>query len=691
MGQPSSKNTSSQSLDQNDSAHSGGKDYLEIVLHRKWLIAGVGSAAVVLAVLWHFWSPSFSAKSYLLVDSDQENAGFNALLGSLGVMGEQVAALESENEKNLLLLQSSSFHRKWATDVLASPLLEANRPELLRMGKGAFDLLKKDVDVLSPNYLSRMLRDSTKVHSKNKGILEITVATPNRELTVFLSNTLLETAVSMFSTREEKKLEGSLSYIKRKIEETVSKMEEVDKRIINLTTKNASLSLLAPQTAVGEKILTLKTDIGKLEMVYEQNRKMVDALKQKLAPADGSPLNLAGQQRDALYGLEKTISNLGIENQMLKTRIDSMKLGLQTALKSNLSLPKEEQALSDLKRQKGLDYFVFDNLFKTQLQLEVRGLSLLNRVYPLQKVSLTDVSVSAHLLPKVFLSFILACILSSILAYTWQGMYPLIRRASDLGPTGLSFIGTIPEVSKEYLEQQGDRGQLCDFDIDSKETVSFRQIRSRIIHLANHSGTVPRSIITLLSFGSAEGKTFASANLASSFAHMGKRVLIVDFDLRRASVSKLFGLHPSKGLCDYLESGIALDQIIVRNIRPCLDIIPAGVMLSQITERLTNQKVIQLLGQLKPNYDYIVIDTAPILVAHESLLLAKETDFAILMTTAWKTKLEHVHEAARDIRSVRKTHVHCLLNRGDTKSVSLASNYYVMQGSRKSDLREKSV
>ena len=128
-----------------------------------------------------------------------------------------------------------------------------------------------------------------------------------------------------------------------------------------------------------------------------------------------------------------------------------------------------------------------------------------------------------------------------------------------------------------------------------------------------------------------EGKTFTAVNMAMSFAMMKKKVVLVDLDLRNPMVDEYLHLTKDKGVSLFLsDSTNDLSDIIVpSDIHSCLSIIPAGSVLSNPDELLMSSRLDDLIGKLKEEFDYIILDSAPVGVVSDTYLLNRLVDNCI--------------------------------------------------------------
>ncbi|MDR0915029.1 MAG: CpsD/CapB family tyrosine-protein kinase [Oscillospiraceae bacterium] len=125
----------------------------------------------------------------------------------------------------------------------------------------------------------------------------------------------------------------------------------------------------------------------------------------------------------------------------------------------------------------------------------------------------------------------------------------------------------------------------------------------------------------ITSWGKGEGKSTAAANLALSFSKTEKRVLLIDADLRRPSVHLLLKLNNSVGFSNLLSGEEEFENIVHRNVYPYLDILPSGAIPPNPSELLCSPLFTDFIEKIHNEYDYIIIDTPPVGVVSDALLL----------------------------------------------------------------------
>lgn len=139
----------------------------------------------------------------------------------------------------------------------------------------------------------------------------------------------------------------------------------------------------------------------------------------------------------------------------------------------------------------------------------------------------------------------------------------------------------------------------------------FRLIRTNL-HYTGIGGSNKCLLVT--SSMSGEGKSFFCVNIGASFAGTGKNVLIIEFDLRRPKLMKNLGIEAEKGLTDYIVGDVdQLENVVIPSgVEENLDILPAGTLPPNPAELMLNEKVANMVNELKKVYDYIILDTAPV-------------------------------------------------------------------------------
>ncbi len=201
---------------------------------------------------------------------------------------------------------------------------------------------------------------------------------------------------------------------------------------------------------------------------------------------------------------------------------------------------------------------------------------------------------------------------------------------------------------------------------DSIPSEAFRALRTRI----QFSRVNTESLKTLLITSSApqEGKTTIAVNLAGSFAHSKKKVLLIDCDLRKPSVHKLFGVNRTPGLIDYLIGNAKLNEVLTVSKISNLSYISAGTIPPNPAEMLDSQEMRSFLKKMRDEYDLIILDSPPIIAVTDSEILTSMVDGTLLVVSSENTEIEMMERSVELIRRENTQFLGTVLNNFSYKS-----------------------
>jgi non-specific protein-tyrosine kinase len=160
------------------------------------------------------------------------------------------------------------------------------------------------------------------------------------------------------------------------------------------------------------------------------------------------------------------------------------------------------------------------------------------------------------------------------------------------------------------------------------------------------SVTVPFRTLLITSSSPSEGKSTTAANLAVSIAQVGKRVILVDMDLRRPTLHKMFHMENTRGVTSaLLQDGVMLTEHVFATEIDNLYLMPSGPQPPKPADLLQTQRAIDLIEGLKSMSDVVILDTPPILAVADPVLLARMCDAALLVVRAETTKIGALRQA----------------------------------------------
>lgn len=220
----------------------------------------------------------------------------------------------------------------------------------------------------------------------------------------------------------------------------------------------------------------------------------------------------------------------------------------------------------------------------------------------------------------------------------WEIRSRRVTRSDELATAlGLPLLGTIPPA-EAGIEASGELVEA----VDSARTV--------LLH--GDPSDRPLRTVVVTSALPGEGKTSLSGHLAISLARAGYRTLIVDGDVHSPSVHQVFDLDGGPGLCELLRDETGMDAVVRTTRVPGLSVLPAGRWSLTTRQALVGDRWSSIRRQLEKRYDYVIVDTAPLLLMTDSLLLARNADGVILSALLGVTQVNSVAETQTRLNSL---------------------------------------
>ena len=220
-------------------------------------------------------------------------------------------------------------------------------------------------------------------------------------------------------------------------------------------------------------------------------------------------------------------------------------------------------------------------------------------------------------------------------------------------------------------------------DPESPLSESYRNIRTSI--LLSTAGQAPR-IITVSSARPAEGKTSTAVNLAVAFHQLGKKVLLIDGDMRKPRIHKIFRLKNTVGLSSYLVGRSEWSKIVFKTDIPNLFVIPSGPIPPNPVELLDSTVMTSLVKETAaPQFDFIFIDSPPFIEIMDPILLGKLSEGMVLVTWSGKTNRNVLEKVAEQVRQFDIRLLGVVLNKVNLKGDGIGYNYAYQYNTREED------
>jgi capsular exopolysaccharide synthesis family protein len=266
--------------------------------------------------------------------------------------------------------------------------------------------------------------------------------------------------------------------------------------------------------------------------------------------------------------------------------------------------------------------------------------------------------IGYHVAPKLLQSLLIGAVCGAIAGF---GLGYLLERNDKRfhSPEEISeylrlpIVGHIPVIHLDSRpignNSKIDRSLVAFHKPKSRLAEAYRGIRTSLYFSTRGE---QHKLIQLTSPNPGDGKTTLSANLAISIAQSGKRVLLVDADFRRPKLHKLFGVKPTVGMCSVLTGQTELPDAIQPTEVENLWVLTSGPRPSNPSELLTSRRFEEMLQVLREQYDFVLVDTPPILVVTDPSAVAARVDGVILTFRLTKRTRFEAHRATEQLSSV---------------------------------------
>jgi succinoglycan biosynthesis transport protein ExoP len=276
--------------------------------------------------------------------------------------------------------------------------------------------------------------------------------------------------------------------------------------------------------------------------------------------------------------------------------------------------------------------------------------------------------------PNVFMVTILAALIGFVLGlliiYLFQIFNDTFSNQEDIeGALQLDVIAIIPKIKEEKSSRI--KGLVTLDDPNSYLSESFKMCRTNINYMIKDD---QQKVLMLTSSVASEGKTTTCSNLAVTIAQEHKKVLLIDGDLRKPNLYKMFKVTMMPGLTDILYGKYTLQEAVQQIPEvPGLDLLVAGRVTSMTTELLGSVSFHKLIEEARESYDVIIIDAPPVLNVSDTIIISKQVDKVLFVVAMEGTNKSLVKEAKRALEKVSVKMMGMILT---NMSINPRSYYY---------------
>jgi tyrosine-protein kinase Etk/Wzc len=477
----------------------------------------------------------------------------------------------------------------------------------------------------------------------------------------------------------------------------VTILNEIGQQYVKQNVERKAAEAQKAITFLNEQVPQFKKQMEQSEEAYSQYRNQ----KGTVAPLDdeaklilSQSVDLQGKLLEAQQKRRELIARFTSEHPAVKT-LDSQIAGWNAEIdKLNArikGLPTMQQDALRLERDVKISNDLYVQLQNNMLQLELVREGKVGNVRLIDFAAMPENSVKPKRALTLALALVVGLVAGIITALVRAAFFRGIRSSQEIeAHTGLNVYSTIPlspqqlVMARKVAERQPGLHVLAQAEPNDIAVESLRSLRTAL-QFAMLEAENNRVLITGATPG--VGKSFVSANFAAVLASAGKRVLLIDADLRKGFLNHYFGVSRGGGLSELIAGAIDMNAAIRKSLVPNVDLITTGMLPPNPAELLMSGHFTKVLDALSAAYDLVIIDTAPVLAAADTLSVAAHAGTLLLVARAEQSQLGELMECSKRLSHAGQTVTGVLFNAVDLSRRHYGSYSYKYGGYKYRDYR----
>ena len=525
-----------------------------------------------------------------------------------------------------------------------------------------------DVSIVNPLSVAKGYRGALSIEptSKTTSVVTVSIKNTNKKRGEDFINKLVEIYNKNANNDKNEVAQNTAHFIDERIsvinQELGTTEQELEsfKRKAGLTNLSNDAEIAVKEQSAYEKLCVENgTQLNLVQYLSEYIQKPENATATLPANVGLNDETLSGliTQYNALIlernRLLRTSSETNPVVRRLESNIQDMRAGILTTIasvrkgllitKADLdrqadkyagrisNAPAQERRFVSIQRQQEIKAGLYLMLLQKREENNIALAATANNAKIIDDALADDFPVSPQSKKIYMMAFVLGLGIPVAIIYILNLLsYRIEGRADVERLTNVSIIGDVPLNDSEDKHAIAVREN--DNDIMAE---TFRSLRTNLLFML---GDPDKKVILVTSTMSGEGKTFIASNLAVSLALLGKKVIIVGLDIRKPGLNKVFRIHhKEKGITGFLSAPQSTDlrsMILTSEVSNNLHVLPGGAIPPNPTELLARKSLDDAIELLKKDYDYIVLDTAPIGMVTDTQLIARVADISVYVCRA---------------------------------------------------------
>ncbi len=444
-----------------------------------------------------------------------------------------------------------------------------------------------------------------------------------------------------------------------------------------------------------ERDITISQNPNALEdPVYKEKLMKIDSqiknLRAKLRKRTKEYLKsiLPGQLADPAKYLVEVKQKI-FETQINLQALEAKKKALEKVLKDYRTkfekIPKKSIEFARLQRARLSAEKLYLLVEEKYQEATIAEQSQFGYIEIIDKAIVPEIPISPKVRMNLILGALLGLGLGIGLVFLLEYLDVSIRTPEDLKKKGYKPLSVIPSMDSQFLNEVKENKKDLKLDphlvayLNPRSSVAegYRRLRTNLQYARLDK---PLKSMVVTSPNPKEGKSTTAANLAITFAQAGINTLLVDTDLRRPSIHRLFGLPKEPGIINHLFGKNELNEVIHESGIENLSIIPCGIIPPNPSEVLAAPQTHELIAKLKEMYDIVIFDSAPILAVTDASVVSTQVEGTLLIILAGTTVMDELEHSIEQLERVNAHILGVAMNNFDIKRAY--GSYYGQYKSR---------
>lgn len=478
-----------------------------------------------------------------------------------------------------------------------------------------FRLMKRSAEAAVDDLRKRY---SVKERGKKSGILELSLTGLEPGEIGLVLDDILTTYVRQNVERRSAEAEKTLKFLETQLPALKKESDNAEAAYNNYRQSRGSLDL----SLETQGILKSLVDVENAAVLLKQER---DELRQNFTP-----------EHPRIQAVDSKLSRLNERRKQFDADV--------------ARLPDTQQTVLRLARDVEVSTRLYTELLNTAQQLRVAKAGTVGDVRIIDVASVAREPVSLKPVAILGIALLLGLLVSMVAIWLLRSLRVVVEDPEIIeSQLGLPVYATVPHCKTEMelhrRARAGEASELLAVAYPEEDAVeSLRGLRTTL-----HFALLDAQRNSLLITGSSPslGKSFISKNLGAVLAQVGKRVVIVDADLRRGHIHKEFGLARAVGVSEYVAGQASLDEILKVSSVPDMWVVTTGQIPPNPSELLMHQRFEALLGELGARFDTVIVDAPPVLAVSDAAIIGRHVGATLMVARAGKHPIRELEQAVK--------------------------------------------